>query len=438
MLPYSDFIFVHPPGVIVWLVPFATLAEFSNDIIGMAAARVALAVLGSANAVLVYRLVRPHSRQWAIVAGLLYAVWRVPSVTEHTILLEPFLTFFILLSLLFLVTAPHFHTNRRLLAAGVLLGLALATKLWAGPVVAFILLFLVKRSGLRAALVCAAGLAGSLAAVCLPFFISSPTLFFRQVVSDQLGRSSPDGLLDRFSRFSDIGGFRVINEVGKYIPPLAIAGCVVIIMVACCFLAWRSQWPRLYIGIFIIQCMEIWVAPVYFYHYFAFAAASAVIVAVAAASSITGAHANRATLLVSATVLVTIAAMALYRPVPPYRDYSTLRDLAAEHKCVWFAAASDAVAIDSLSRQLHRGCVMTVDSYGAAMNTGAAVDYNSAPVKRESAFIQRRIAQELRTSDAAVTSKPNQSAFNDENLRYLRDEFVAVYETERLVFWSRA
>jgi hypothetical protein len=294
----------------------------------------------------------------------------------------------------------------------------------------------VKRSGFRSALVCAAGLTGSLLAVCFPFVIFSPANFFRQVVIDQLGRSSPDGLVNRLQRFSDIGGPSVINQIGKVIPPLAIACCVLIFFAACCILVWRSTWARVYVGIFIIQCLEIWVAPVYFYHYFAFAAASAVIVGVAAAASFIN-QMNRATLLAVASVLVILAATAAYRPVPPYRDYSTLRSLATQHKCVWFTDASDSLAINSLSRQLDRGCAMTVDPYGALMDTGAAVDYNPAPVTRESNLTQRRIGQELRASDAAVISTYDQLSFNEENLRYLREEFVVIYQTEGLIFWSR-
>ena len=47
--PYRDFLFLHPPGIIVALLPFAGLGEFTSDPTGMLAARVAW-LLGGVNA----------------------------------------------------------------------------------------------------------------------------------------------------------------------------------------------------------------------------------------------------------------------------------------------------------------------------------------------------------------------------------------------------
>ena len=56
LLPYRDFTIVHPPGSTVLLLPFAALGSVFGDPVGLASARVAVAVLAVANIVLVHRL----------------------------------------------------------------------------------------------------------------------------------------------------------------------------------------------------------------------------------------------------------------------------------------------------------------------------------------------------------------------------------------------
>jgi hypothetical protein len=406
----------------------------------MAVARIAIATLGSFNAVLVYNLVKRHSRQWGIFAGLMYAVWRVPAVTEHTVLLEPLLTFFLLSSLLLLTGVDNPAGGGRYAGSGFFLGLALATKLWVGPVAVFLLFFVLMKRGFRSGCVFAAGLAGSLAILWLPFAILSSRNFARQIFFDQLGRSGPDGFMDRLLRFAEIGGYGVITAVGNVLPPLAIASCVVVFATIACLAAWALIWPRLYIGLLLVQIAEIMAAPVFYYHYFAFPAAMIAVVVAAAGERLSKySRGTRATSIVaSAIMLVALAVMAAYRPTPPYRDFGPLRRLAAQHTCVWFERASHAVASDALSRQLDRECAMTVDPYAVLMDSGIAVAYDSDTVRREDIATQRRIGTELRRSDAAVTQNNlEQSVLNEENARMLREQFVAIYHDNSLTFWSR-
>jgi alpha-1,2-mannosyltransferase len=437
MMPYRDFIFAHPPGIILYLAPIVGLARLTDDLVGMAAARIAIAILGSINAVLVYSLLRRHDHRWAILSGLLYAIWRVPAVAEHTIRLEPFVTFFLLASLACLVAAPHALRKRQYLISGFLLGLASMTKLWAGPIAALIFLFVFRTRGVRPAGLHAAGIASGMAMLCLPFIIISPTDFFHQVVVDQLGRSSPDSLTDRLVRFTEIGGFRVIDLVGKVVPPLAVTLCVLAMLSACCIVAWRFTWARIYIGIFLLQATLIAAAPVYFYYYYAFPASMAVIILGAAGARLNNRGTNWATRIGAALLLLVVAATALYRPTAGERDYFPLRRFAAEHQCVWFERASEAIAADALSRQLERRCLMTVDPYAVLMHSGMAVDYNSTISKRESASLQLRIISELERSDAAITFDPSEWSLSEETASFLRQEFVAVARSQGLTYWSR-
>ncbi|WLP92546.1 hypothetical protein [Gordonia sp. NB41Y] len=51
--PYRDFVFVHPPGMLLALTPFAWLAELTTDSAAMAVAKVVFGLLGAACAGLV-------------------------------------------------------------------------------------------------------------------------------------------------------------------------------------------------------------------------------------------------------------------------------------------------------------------------------------------------------------------------------------------------
>ncbi len=55
-VPYGDFLFLHPPGILVALSPFAALGALTSDVVGLAAARVAFWILGAVNAALLTRL----------------------------------------------------------------------------------------------------------------------------------------------------------------------------------------------------------------------------------------------------------------------------------------------------------------------------------------------------------------------------------------------
>ncbi len=76
-LPYDDFLLLHPPGILLLLLPFAALGEATTDMTGFVAARLAFIGLGAVNALLVAAVVRRIAGAWVgVLAGLFYAVWR--------------------------------------------------------------------------------------------------------------------------------------------------------------------------------------------------------------------------------------------------------------------------------------------------------------------------------------------------------------------------
>lgn len=189
LVPYRDFVIVHPPLTSVLLLPFAALGSAYGDPAGLASARVALLVVGIANVLLVHRLAlrlpvaRP--REVALAAAALYAVMPDAVVAEHTVLLEPLVNLFCLLAVLCLLRRA---TRRWALIAGVLLVAGCGVKLFAGVYVLGVLAWLLVSRRRDQLLGVVAGLVLGTAVLILPFFVLAPSALLRDVVVTQLSR----------------------------------------------------------------------------------------------------------------------------------------------------------------------------------------------------------------------------------------------------------
>lgn len=125
VLPYRDFVFVHPPGVLYF---FTLTSWWPDPAAAFAAARVLACVVGAINIVLVGKLASRAAGPFAgVVAAALYAVYPDAVVAERSAYLEPALNLFCLASaLVWLRGRGHGWL------AGVLCGAACAMKFWGG------------------------------------------------------------------------------------------------------------------------------------------------------------------------------------------------------------------------------------------------------------------------------------------------------------------
>ena len=172
------------------LAPFAALGRLAGDSEGMAAARLAFMLIGALSAVLVWRIASRVSPRAGLVAGLFYALWQPAAYAERTTLLEPLVNLGLLGSLALLGPGAG---RRRIVAAGVVLGLAVAVKAWAVLPFLVLALWLLRRAGWRATLSYVGAGAAAAAVVCLPFLVLAGPRMLRMVVLDQLGRPNNGG-----------------------------------------------------------------------------------------------------------------------------------------------------------------------------------------------------------------------------------------------------
>ena len=163
LLPYRDFLLLHPPGITLALLPFAALGRLVGDPYAFALARLAWFGLGAVSTALVFagRPV-PRARGRRVAAAAFYAVFVPAVVSEHTTSLEAVGS--VCLLGVGRAADPRARPADRarsspLLAAGALLGVATGTKIWGVAVVLALVAWSVRRVG-RAARGAGAGRRG--------------------------------------------------------------------------------------------------------------------------------------------------------------------------------------------------------------------------------------------------------------------------------------
>jgi hypothetical protein len=367
-LPYRDFLLLHPPGSTLALAPFAALAQTVGDGIGWASARIAMMVLGALTAVLVAQLLRPLGLASALLGGLCYAVF-LPAVTiEVTTRLEPLAAPCLVGALLLLsVDEPRMSLQPRpLLLAGALLGFATTVKIWGAVPLLVAAVYLLGVAGLLQSAWFVAGAAAVGVAVCLPFLLAAPGPMWRQVVSDQFGREESNR--SSLERVADITGLQLIWDhwTGR-ITPLLIAAVVLIVVAA--VLAFRVVQGRLAVLMLGALVAVQLSTPLWLPHYAGLSAGvMAIVVGAAAAVALSAVkHPAWRAVVTGFGGLVLLAAAAQLSQARFGEQFPAKQMAAAVDPLQGCITADDPgvlLGMDTLSRNLRRGCPLVLDLGG--------------------------------------------------------------------------
>jgi len=130
-LPYKDYAFVQPPGIVVIALPSAVIAKLSTAATALAVARIATACVGAACVALAGNLVRHRGVLVTVVTCGLLAVCPADIMASRTLLLEPWMNLFCLLAATAAFSQGQLASPRRLGLAGLALGFATTIKFWA-------------------------------------------------------------------------------------------------------------------------------------------------------------------------------------------------------------------------------------------------------------------------------------------------------------------
>lgn len=200
VLPYRDFVFVHPPGILYF---YALVSWLTHPAKAFAAARVLACIVGAINTFLVGRIVARRCGTFgAIVAAALYATFPDAVVAERSVYLEP------VLNLACLASAWVWLDDRREQSrgtlAGVLNGAACGVKFLGGIwVIAALCSTRRGRFFADALRFIAAGAVTGVILLAIAF--ADIQGFARQTLWFQVVRP-PDGTIDKIARVNEIAG----------------------------------------------------------------------------------------------------------------------------------------------------------------------------------------------------------------------------------------
>ena len=188
-LPYRDFVFVQPPGILILLSGCGVQPDLW-DYDGLIVARVMTSFVSALNVSLVCLLVRHRGRAAMLIAGLGLAFMPIASDISSALFLEQYVVFFVLLGavVIFSPLASRARTmNLWLVLGGALFGFAGLMKVWAiFPFVAMIICLAVTN---RKRVVVFVGAAfTTFSVIALPFILAAPSNFLHQVLIAQLTR----------------------------------------------------------------------------------------------------------------------------------------------------------------------------------------------------------------------------------------------------------
>jgi hypothetical protein len=187
-LPYRNFTFVNPPGIVLLLSPIGLVARIFGSHDGLIVGRVFTSLVTALNASLLAWLVRHRGRVAMIIAGVGLALLPVSFFVSSDVKIDPYSIFFVLLGSIVVFSQHNDEgdaSSRTLVVGGILFGVAAAIKLWAFFPFLALLICLVPRYRKRG-LLFVSGAAAGFIVPCLPFLIAAPRNFVSQVFTVQL------------------------------------------------------------------------------------------------------------------------------------------------------------------------------------------------------------------------------------------------------------
>jgi hypothetical protein len=191
VLPYRDFAFVQPPGILLLSLPAALIGHVASTSAGLAVARLLTVVVSVVCVPLAGRLVQHRGALVTFVTCGFLSVYPADILASRTLLLEPWMNACCLIGANLAFSRGRLVSGRALAGAGVLFGFAVTIKYWAAVPAVLLAVMCLPRLGGGWARVRAygTGLVAGFAVPVLPFVIASPGGFFRDTVLDQLART---------------------------------------------------------------------------------------------------------------------------------------------------------------------------------------------------------------------------------------------------------
>jgi alpha-1,2-mannosyltransferase len=205
-LPYRDWAYVQPPGILLLMTPVALLTKVTTITHAMAAARVLTVLASTACVPLAGSLVRYRGTLVTLVTCGILAVYPDDITTAHTLILEPWMNLLLLIGVCLAFREGRLASPRWLLWSGVAIGVAGAVKFWAAlpALVLLVVCLLTKDERGRRTVSYVIGVAVGFLVPVLPFALLAPVTFVRSTLLDQAARAG--SYVPRSMRLAHITG----------------------------------------------------------------------------------------------------------------------------------------------------------------------------------------------------------------------------------------
>jgi hypothetical protein len=275
VIPYRDFVLLHPPGVPLLMVPIAVLGRAIGTQGAMAGARLVTVLVTGSNATLAAIAVRHRGVGAMMISGTALACFPLAVAADQSLLLEPYLVCFCLIGMIAMFSRGELASSNRLILAGIAFGFAGAVKIWAIiPILVAFAVCLPRWKDLRTLVL--ATTAGFIVP-CLPFFLVAPHAFVHDVFVTQLAHTGSSTVGASSSvRLLTLTGFWGISFLHT---KTALALCFAIALLIFVALVYglsagsnrRSDWFVL--GSAVVATTAMFLPSSYFDHYAYFPAA---------------------------------------------------------------------------------------------------------------------------------------------------------------------
>jgi hypothetical protein len=428
VLPYRDFVFVHPPGI-AWF--HAVISWWHDPAVAFATARVLTGVAGALNTFLAGAIVlRAGSRFGALIAAALYASFPEAVNAERSTYLEPILNLGCLTAA-FIWLSPGQGGGQRPFSSGLLAGFACAVKLLGGI---WVVAALLSPPPGRAAAAAFRFLAGGViagAVLLLPLALMAPAEFLSQVLVFQLQRP-PDGTTDALSRLPMLlGGGHLAATILAAAAMVAMAGRAIREGVTSI-----SRTERFFAAATLLTLVAFLASSSYWPHYNAYLAASLSVLGGLGAAALlragggTRAMAAAISLLVAA-LLVTPVREAFEAALQRNADAVALRRAAAdslpETAALFAFDPSWGLLLGRLPAHSD-GAPVIVDSYGAMLLAAMRSDESFADTNEafRRAAEQPEVRERLENSRFVITGWRGSWQLPERERSWLAANFICV------------
>lgn len=247
ILPYKDYVFVQPPGIIVLLGPIGLIARGIGSLNALIIMRFVTVAVSALNVMLVGHLMKSKGKVAVIASCGMMALYPQAVASSVTVLLEPYMNLFCILGFIALFRTLELRdTPGSYLLGGVLIGIAGSIKSWAivpAVILFFIILVFGNTGRLSKAVRFALGTAAGFLVFVSAFILSDPSAFIHDVITVQLDRA-PGRRVGLFTRLNYITGSNVMKYLVGHQHLVTFISCIfglAMLTLATCSLARQSN-----------------------------------------------------------------------------------------------------------------------------------------------------------------------------------------------------